>query len=244
MLGPSEKTKRKRHRGSGEGADYIPWIKTREVKGNTGTSTILVDWKHHRQVHLLSQGEVWAYCILRWRDDVLDIREQFPLDLAETQSIAKSLGYLPPQRTMTTDLLVTFVDGRKTYLKAYSVKGSEDDLTKDRCVELRMIEKLFWERQGVGYEIVFKNKLNRNFVTNIRNVCRYYDLRDCQTTLHVVSHCIARKYIKVDMRSKLLDIGAVAKEWLDNNVKKQYLVGRINEEMDREQVDDKYRLML
>lgn len=241
MREPSDKTRMAEHRGEGRGTDYKPWIKTREVVGNTGTSTIMVDWKHHRQVHLLSQGELWAYCILRWRDDVVDIREQFPLKLSLTEVIAKRLGYRPPQKTMTTDLLVTYAEGRKTYLKAYAVKSSRKELDGQRCVELRTIERLYWESQGIAFEMVFKEDLNRDFVTNIRNVCRYYDLSDCQTKIHVVCHCIARKFIGVDMRSKVLDIEAITKEWTGDDTKRQYLMEQINKEMDREQINAKYR---
>ena len=112
----STKTKLKQHRGEGEGASYVPWIFTREIKGNSGTSTILNDWKHGRQVHLLSQGELWAYYILRWRDDVIDIREQFPLDIKRTIAIADMLNVKHPMdrdHYMTTDLLVTYLHGNK-----------------------------------------------------------------------------------------------------------------------------------
>ena len=72
----SEKTKQNQRRGKGEGASYKPYIKTREVP-STGTGRILKDKITGRQMHLLSQAEVYTYYLLRWDDSVVDIREQF-----------------------------------------------------------------------------------------------------------------------------------------------------------------------
>lgn len=198
----STKTKIKEHRGEGEGASYIPWILTREVKGNTGTSTILKDWKHGRQVHLLSQGELWAYYILRWRDDVIDIREQFPLDIEKTIVIADMLGFNHPkdnEHYMTTDLLVTYLHGNKKSFTAYSVKPNNSMLDNRRCVEKLTIERIYWESKGIPFRLIFKDKLNPHLVNNIRDVCTYYDINDCQTEEQLIKHNIAHKLIKVDM---------------------------------------------
>ena len=123
----SEKTKQNQGRGKGEGASYKPYIKTREVP-SIGTGRILKDKITGRQMHLLSQAEVYTYYLLRWDDSVIDIREQYPLELEDTLKIADHLGYKHPhdrKTSMTTDFLVTYreEDGRKTY-KAYSVKAS------------------------------------------------------------------------------------------------------------------------
>ena len=82
----TDKRKVKENRGTGTGADYKPWIQAREMS-SIGTKSVIQDWKHGRSIQCLSQGEARAYYLLRWRDDVLDIREQFPLNLHMTNGI-------------------------------------------------------------------------------------------------------------------------------------------------------------
>lgn len=106
----TEETKTRQKRGQGTGKDYNPWIHIQEMSSK-GTKEILNDWKTGRQVHLLSQNEVRWYYILRWNDDVLDIREQFPLELEKTLDIAEAMGVKHPKDRhthMTTDMLVTY----------------------------------------------------------------------------------------------------------------------------------------
>ena len=139
----SERTKQNQRRGKGEDISYKPYIKTREVP-STGTGRILKDKITGRQMHLLSQAEIYAYYLLRWDNSVVDIREQYPLELKDTLKIADHLGYKHPynrKTSMTTDFLVTYQeeDGIKNY-KAYSVKTSKKILKDNRTVEIQRIE--------------------------------------------------------------------------------------------------------
>ena len=45
MRKPKGKSKIREQRGQGEGAAYIPWIKTRELS-SMGTKSLINDWKH------------------------------------------------------------------------------------------------------------------------------------------------------------------------------------------------------
>ena len=75
----STKTKKLRHYGEGHGINYKPYITTSEFNSQ-GTTSVIKDWKTGRGVHCLSQGEMLWYYVLRWDDENIDIREQFPLD--------------------------------------------------------------------------------------------------------------------------------------------------------------------
>ena len=117
----SDKTKQSRKMGTSHGANYIPYLTTSEFNSQ-GTTSVVEDWKTGRRVHCMSQGEVLWYYILRWDDNNIDIREQFPLDNDLTVKIAYENGFKHPQNdmyVMTTDFLVTEADGS---LHAYSVK--------------------------------------------------------------------------------------------------------------------------
>lgn len=210
----SEKTKQNQGRGKGEGASYKPYIKTREVP-STGTGRILKDKITGRQMHLLSQAEIYTYYLLRWDDSVVDIREQYPLELEDTLKIADHLGYKHPhgrKTSMTTDFLVTYQeeDGTKTY-KAYSVKTSRKVLQDNRTVEIQRIEMAYWNLHDTPFEIVFKEDMNRIKVGNIEAVMDYWDIKDVMTDVDMVKYLIAHKKMTVDMESKPLDFPELAR---------------------------------
>ena len=220
----SEKTKQNQRRGKGEGASYKPYIKTREVP-STGTGRILKDKITGRQMHLLSQAEVYTYYLLRWDDSVVDIREQYPLELEDTLKIADHLGYKHPhdrKTSMTTDFLVTYreKDGTKTY-KAYSVKASKEILQNDRTVEIQRIEMAYWNLKGIPFEIVFKEDMNRIKVGNIEAVMDYWDAKKIKTDIDMIKYLIAHKKMIVDMGTAPLDFTDIARAYRETEKRKQ-----------------------
>ena len=220
----SEKTKQNQRRGKGEGASYKPYIKTREVP-STGTGRILKDKITGRQMHLLSQAEVYTYYLLRWDDSVVDIREQYPLELEDTLKIADHLGYKHPhdrKTSMTTDFLVTYreKDGTKTY-KAYSVKASKEILQNDRTVEIQRIEMAYWNLKGIPFEIVFKEDMNRIKVGNIEAVMDYWDAKKIKTDIDMIKYLIAPKKMIVDMETAPLDFTDIARAYRETEKRKQ-----------------------
>ena len=211
MIHVSEKTKLREGRGKGEKEFYKPWIECRECN-SMGTCVLYPDWKHGRTMHFLSQGEFWAYLILRWQDNVLDIREQFPLDKDDTLKIADAKGIVHPHNidgniTMTTDLLVTFLDkNEQPYIKAYSVKNRRDDVFGDiddpgvmRTVEKQRIEMAYWHLHNVQFENIFKEELNPVLASNIELVVQRFRLPAKYSKSDVLRFLIARKMIPMDM---------------------------------------------
>ena len=200
----TEAQKIREGRGTGFGATYKPWIKIREIN-SLGTASAVIDYKTGRAVQLLSQAEVYYYYLLRWNDDVLDIREQFPLELERSVAIAEKLGFRHPRNKhthMTTDLLVTHTDGR---LEAYCIKVSPDTLNDERTRQKLTIEKLYWETQGVPFQFRTKDEVNEIFVRNIMDVVSCYDIDYVQTPYDFVRHRIAHKILKPDMQTSRLD---------------------------------------
>ena len=163
----SNKNKLKRKMGTGEGANYKPFITTSEFN-SIGTTTVIRDWKTGRGVHCLSQGEMYWYYLLRWDDNNIDIREQYPLNREETLAIADKLGVKHPGNNdyiMTTDFLVTKSDNT---FHAYSIKTSGDSLN-DRDLEILCIEKMYWKSKNIKYSLLFKTDANTIMVHNIRD---------------------------------------------------------------------------
>ena len=193
----STKRKIKEKRGLGYGAGYKPWTKAREFNSQ-GTSSNLIDWKTGRQVELFSQAELWWYYALRWDDNVIDIREQYPLDLHETVRLCEEEHIRHPrdkQTHMTTDLLVT----KKNGLEAYSIKVSDREFDNERTEEKLFVEKLYWTKRGVPFHIVTKEDLDRQYILNLMDVLSCYDEKNVFDSFSKVRYLIAHKKLTVDL---------------------------------------------
>ena len=207
----SEKTKKIRKMGEGTGKEYKPYITTSEFN-SMGTTSVIKDWKTGRGVHCLSQGEMLWYYILRWDDENIDIREQYPLDYIKTCKIAERFGFKNPQHIMTTDFLVTKADGKSV---AYSVKTNSD--LKKRQLELLCIEKYYWISRGVDYQLLLKTDANRTLAGNVRLVTEFYDADRVFDEISAIKHKIAIKEYPVDMESELFDEAALKKIRRENH---------------------------
>ncbi len=211
----SEKTKIKQNRGTGIGAEYIPWIYAREI-GSIGTESVFTDWKHGRPIQCLSQGEARTYYLLRWRDDVIDIREQYPLNLSATRAIAYRTGLPHPhdQHThMTTDMLVTYQNPNGTqYHKAYTIKPNQSSFN-EYAYKNFLIEQAYWSLFGIHLEIIYSDNLNKIFAENIKHCVRYYNLQSVKTDVDYIKHLISKKKLILDMESQYLDFPTIVKNY-------------------------------
>lgn len=203
---PSAKTKKNRHMGESQEKDYSPYITTSEFN-SLGTTSVITDWKTGRGVHCLSQGEAYWYYVLRWDDENIDIREQYPLDEKLTKQLAETIGIKHPNGIMTTDFLVTKFDG--TY-HVYSVKATRDGLNQ-RTLEKLYLEKMYWETKNISFDLLFKEDVNITLVNNIRQVVVYYKAESVFDKISYVKNKIATKELSVDL-NKNIDFNELSKQ--------------------------------
>lgn len=198
----SDESKSRQGRGTGIGASYKPWILCSEFN-SMGTATSIPDWIHGRMIQCLSQAERWFYYKLRWNDDVVDIREQYPLlPLSETAGIASGFGVkgsFNNNKVMTTDFIITLKNGANM---ALTIKAGRKDVSS-RVLELLNIEREYWRRRGVEYFIGYKEDLNPEEILNIRDVVACYDRKDIYDDFSLVRHLIATKRVLVDMSKRI-----------------------------------------
>ena len=171
----TEKTiekRKKEGRCNGNGKDYIPWIKVQDV-ASIGVSLKTFSYKTNRQHHFLSRLESDFFYIVEWSKKIVDIKEQYVLDIDETIAIADELSIKHPKdpiskvkAPMTTDfLLVENVNGNERLI-ARTVKYSKD-LKKKRVLEKFDIEKLYWQRRNINWGIVTEEDINSDLVKNL-----------------------------------------------------------------------------
>lgn len=160
-------------RGQGRYDAYQPWLPIRAVKSCAVRSRIF-SRKFGRILHFMSNAEVLTFFQLEWNDDVIEIREQYPLHPIVTNQIASELHILPAGYSrggivMTTDFLVTYrrPEGG-TSLRAYQVKATQKDADHPRTNAKLVIEQYYWKRQSVPSTVVIAELYNRTYCTNLR----------------------------------------------------------------------------
>ena len=115
--------------GIGQGIDYKPWLRIQDVKSQ-GTRSLIFGRKIQRDHHMMSSIESEFFYLAEFLDNVIDIREQFPiLPLNLTQKVAHTLGVKHPTHPktkepiiVTTDQLLTIKTPQGNSYHAVSVK--------------------------------------------------------------------------------------------------------------------------
>lgn len=169
-------------RGQGVGAEYRPWLTVQDISSK-GRSSRIHCRKTGREHHLFSDIETSLFFMLNWSDQVIDIREQFPLDRDITRGIAASMGVRHPADSqtktdlvMTTDFLVEVRSNDEPRLIARSVKPS-DELNNSRTLEKQEIERRYWIEKGVEWGVVTELDLP---VQRIKNLRWLYEMQSLQ----------------------------------------------------------------
>jgi len=165
-------------RGQGVGANYNPWIHVQDfpslgmVSRVSGTTT--------GRIHqLMSNLELSLFYLLDWSDDILDIREQYPLvDLSQAIEIAEKANISYPydsQSGFPYVLTSDFYLETKQGTAVMSVKPSSE-LGKPRVREKLEIERRYWIMRGVQWSIMTENEINRTKASNIEWLAQAKDL--------------------------------------------------------------------
>lgn len=178
----------KEGRGQGHFENYKPYLKIQDV-ATEGLATRIKGTKTGRSHHLLSDLELDYLYILDWFEDVIDIREQYPLDLPETVALSKELNIPHPPRSepnnpsvVTTDFLITIRQPIGTKEIARTIKPSES-LTNSRVLEKFEIERLYWQERKIDWGIVTELEINQTLVKNLKWLYRYRDPRSLPATI-------------------------------------------------------------
>jgi hypothetical protein len=165
-------------RGQGTGADYKPWLTVRDFP-SLGVVSRVKGHTTGRVYHLMSTNETNLFYCLDWSDNVLDIREQYPLsDLSEAIGTAERAGIRYPYDSksgfpyvMTSDFYVETTSGAVVL----SVKPSSE-LEKPRVLEKLEIERRYWAMRNVRWELVTELEISRVKARNIEWLSQASDL--------------------------------------------------------------------
>ncbi len=173
----------KEGRGSGELESYKPWLTVDDVPSE-GRQHKRKGWKTNREHHFMSDLELNFFYLLEWTDHVVDIYEQYPLNLDLTEKISKQKNIKHPvdnQTSMlipfTTDFLVkVYSDGEFKYL-ARTIKPS-NKLEDRRILEKLEIEREYYAYKEIDWGIVTEKELTSNIIKNIDYFHSHYWLEE------------------------------------------------------------------
>jgi len=165
-------------RGQGIGANYTPWIRVQDFP-SLGMVSRVAGTTTGRIHHLMSNLELSLFYLLDWSDDIIDIREQYPLvDLSLAIDIAERANIRYPYNpksgfpyVLTSDFYLETKQGTKVI----SVKASSE-LGKLRVREKLEIERCYWTTRSVQWSIVTENEINRIKASNIEWLSQAKDL--------------------------------------------------------------------
>lgn len=171
-----EKLKRyiKEGRGQGTGKDYKPWVKISDYSSK-GRATRILGVKTKRIHHLQSDNQLRAFLIYEFHQDILDIRESYPLldimevidnkdDLRFDKFTEKETG---EQFVICTNFLLTVKEPNgKEKLVARTIKNTSE-LTKKITLEKLEIERRYWLGKDVDWKIVTQKQLPKQVAKNI-----------------------------------------------------------------------------
>lgn len=201
-------------RGSGELLNYKPWLNVQNVP-SAGRVHRLKGWKTNRIHHLLSDLERDYFYLLDWADDVIDIREQFPLDREKTIQIAEKKQIDHPTDSVTqtpivctTDFLITIRKGNAILHVARTIKPSEK-LNDKRVIEKFEIERQYWADAGVDWGIVTELDLPKEICKNIGWCHRSYHSEEDDVNLAFTLY----EYIKNDSKPILEMLSSFDKQY-------------------------------
>ena len=159
-------------RGKGEGPSYKPWIKVLEVSSR-GRSRRVAGIKTGREHQLLSDVEWKLFLLLEWARNVVDIREQYPLDRELTLEIASMLRIRHPAYpgtkvpvVMTVDFLTTEERDGTRSMAAYNAKTTAE-AENARSLEKLEIQRYYFQGAGIPHHLVLSSEIPAKPVRNL-----------------------------------------------------------------------------
>lgn len=178
---PYLRSRIRRGRGVGVGANYSPWIKARDVPSR-GTSSVVRGVRSGRLHYFLSEYETIYFFLLERRSNTCDIREQWPiLDIDRTLELCKSRRVHHPYRKgvpepFTIDFLITEYVPNGTAYRAATIKTPEDAM--DPRVRTRLsIERDWLSEKGTPYFLVDTSEFSRTLLNSLRFIRAWYRQR-------------------------------------------------------------------
>jgi len=150
-------------RGQGDLENYKPWLTVQDIPSR-GRATRVFGWKTNRIHHFFSDIQTRFFYLLEWEDNVIDIKEHYPLlDLKEIidyhdLNLEKYRAEDGTDYVFTTTFYIKVLKDCKEHFVARTVKASHELESKGAIVRFE-IERRYWEKKGIDWGIVTNKEI-------------------------------------------------------------------------------------
>jgi len=176
----SDKGRARKGRGKGHGRNYEPWIKVGDYPANVGFGDRVNGLISGRPTHTLSRLEFGEYLTLERWQDVVDIRENYPLPPGETKIVADRLGLRHPverttkqPKTLTIDLYLDILDNEGFLMhEAWDLK-KKAHLALASYMRQIDIKEAYLAIYDTPYHIATENEIDPILIKNYFLLRRY-----------------------------------------------------------------------
>nr|WP_303048766.1 TnsA endonuclease N-terminal domain-containing protein [Pseudoalteromonas sp. HF66] len=166
----------------------------------------------------MSQGEKHLYITKLFEPNVIEIKEQYPLDYMLTQQIADEFDVIHPRKhltgeltVLTTDLLITYRDDNDSeYRVAYAFKYSIGGRNQTRTNQKLKIAEMYWKRFGVRTEQVLRDDVSKRKAHNLLNYINYYNSKLSDSELRKFASALLNDVIEHPSNSLRQSLKAAA----------------------------------
>ena len=159
------------------GKDYVPYTKTNTFSSK-GRATRIMGIKTGRIHHLQSDNQYRAFMYFEWANQVIDIRESYPLlDIMEVIDNKDDLRFdkfkdkeKDKQFILTTNFLLTVDKGNGDIEYVARTVKNTSELSRTITAEKLEIERRYWDAKGIDWRIITEKELDKQYVKNIEFV--------------------------------------------------------------------------
>lgn len=179
----------KEGRGSGRFENYKPWLTLHDVS-TKGRTSRLYSHKLKRMVNLFSDLQTYCFHLLEFDEQVVDIREQYPLLGLEVNSIELDAELTKKlfsdkhelQHVLTTTFLITKEINREEREIALYVKYAKD-LEKKSVLQRAEIMRRYFQQLNIEFYFVTEHELNIKKAKTIASIMKMYEIEHDYPTL-------------------------------------------------------------
>ena len=159
-------------RGQGFLNTYKPFLTVKDNKSLNKRSSRVYGYKTGRTHHLFSDLELAVFLILDRNIFIKDIREQMPLDLEETEELARTFSLYHPMKNGIAQILIStffIVSEAANAPPIYVIRAvSHTELEDLNILEILELERRYWQQKNIPWSLVTEKDIPMTVVDNIK----------------------------------------------------------------------------
>jgi 3-deoxy-D-manno-octulosonate 8-phosphate phosphatase KdsC-like HAD superfamily phosphatase len=192
----------KEGRGQGCGSAYKSWYGSADIDDTTTFLHMGGSWINNRTHFIVNELGMLYFFATMWDENILDVRENYPLDLTVTLSISSRLKIVHERCkknkipiVMTSSFLLTELKDGIVTLHAVDILYAANASVYKRTVNLFRVKKEYWEEQGIKHSIITPNDLNLVLSRNLELLHIHKEPNRYQVKTEICDHLLDQLHL-------------------------------------------------